>query len=320
MAPGDHREHRRLQQISLGLVGAESDWETRFRPIIGNFKHGRVVAVYAPVPGEAEMLGRETGGAVFYSLRRMIAAGQVQGLLVLESGAISRWAVAMAIEAKLPVYVSAPIDQSQFPCVDQWVAWEEEGAVLVPGAVARATPTALRLRELVATKLGSVREVHITLQQQSPGGRQVIQAIDWCRSLLGSNVSSMERHRTASEDRLVLQCGRTSSPSVQTRTEIDLSGRIGSTDRPSGPDTTAATTTIAFQARVTCAMGEAQLFNERVIHWSTHEERVEEHLESDRSADEVLIDLFLRRAVGGVVPVPSWSDIREARHLWEKAQ
>ena len=32
--------------------------------------------------------------------------------------------------------------------------------------------------------------------------------------------------------------------------------------------------------------------------------------------EQVLLDLFLRRVVGGVVPVPSWADLQAACQLW----
>ncbi len=72
-----------------------------------------------------------------------------------------------------------------------------------------------------------------------------------------------------------------------------------------------------WSIRVQCERGEAHLAGETQILWQTASEKADEQLQSDRTAEQVLLDLFLRRVVGGVVPIPSWAELAEACRLWK---
>ena len=180
---------------------------------------------------------------------------------MLESGWLREWAISLATSLQIPVLVSSPIDDDLPRVASALMNQEAEGAMVVPGTLLRATPAALRLRELVATKLGPILDLKVELPAGTMHDAQVISVIDWCRWLLGSSVSQIERLATAS-------------------------GLVG----------------------------------ESKITWRTELESAEESLETDRPAEQVLLDLFLRRVVGGVVPVPSWADLHAACQLWHSAR
>ena len=135
------RATTRDRTIPLGIVGGGPLWEARYRAAVLALTRGRVAAVFAPQPGDAEALAKETGGQLFLSLRKMIQQPGVKALLILESGWVRDWGVELAIARQMPVFVASPVDEALPRMACTLEKLEAEGAVIVPGALLRATPT-----------------------------------------------------------------------------------------------------------------------------------------------------------------------------------
>ena len=307
------RATKRDRTIPLGIVGGGPAWEARYRAAVLALTRGRVAAVFAPQPGDAEALATETGGQLFHSLRRMIDHPGVKALLIIESGWSRDWAIELATAKQLPVFVASPVDDSLPRVADALAKQEAEGAVIVPGALLRATPATLRLRELVATKLGPIQHMSVDLRGTAGAVDPiVIEVIDWCRSLLQSSVNQIHRTVRPEGETLVVSFGRGSPTHPSIRTEIHLPGlALRETPPMTSPP-------VVFpRVHAQCQSGEAELLGETHICWKTSAESGDETLDADRPAEQVLLDLFLRRVVGGVVPVPSWAELAEACRLWQ---
>ena len=302
----------RDRTIPLGIVGGGPLWEARYRAAVLALTRGRVAAVFATQPGDAEALATETGGQLFHSLRKMIQQPGVKALLILESGWSREWAIELATARQMPVFVASPMDEALPRVAHSLADQEAEGAVIMPGALLRATPTSLRLRELVATKLGPIQHMAVDLMGTAGAGDPiVIEVIDWCRSLLNSAAQQIHRTVQPEGEMLIISCGRRSSTTPLVRTEIRLPGRQLLETPPPSP------ATVFPQVHAQCEHGEADIRSETNIRWKTSSESGDESLEADRPAEQVLLDLFLRRVVGGVVPVPSWAELDEACRLWQ---
>ena len=306
------RATKRDQTIPLGIVGGGPAWEARYRAAVLALTRGRVAAVFSPQPCDGEVLAQETGGQLFHSLRRLISHPGVKALLILESGWSREWAIELATAKQMPVLVASPVDEALPHVVSSLAEQEAEGAVIVPGALLRATPATLRLRELVATKLGRIQYLDVELTMTSTSvDSQVVEVIDWCRSLLNSTVTDLHREDRPEGDTLVMSCGGRSSSTPPLHIEIRLAGAELRGTVPTGLDA-------AFpHVHIQCQHGEAELLSETHIRWKTPTETGHETLENDRPAEQVLLDLFLRRVVGGVVPVPCWAELAEACRLWQ---
>ncbi len=306
------RATKRDQTIPLGIVGGGPVWEARYRAAVLALTRGRVAAVFATQPCDGEILAQETGGQLFHSLRRMIDHPGVKALLVIESGWSRDWAIELATAKQMPVFVASPVDDALPRVAHSLAEREAEGAVIVPGCLLRATPATLRLRELVATKLGPIQ--HIAVDLRGAAGAIdpiVIEVIDWCRSLLNSTVHQIHRSVQPDGETLVVSYGRRSPTTPSVRTEIRLPGLALRETPPTRP-------AAAFPGvHAQCQSGEVELLSETRIQWKTSAESGDETLDADRPAEQVLLDLFLRRVVGGVVPVPSWAELAEACRLWQ---
>ena len=309
------RATKRDQTIPLGIVGGGPLWEARYRAAVLALTRGRVAAVFSPQPSDGEVLAQETGGQLFHSLRRLIGHPGVKALLILESGWSRDWAIELATERQLPVLIANPIDEALPRVAHSLADQEAEGAVIVPGTLLRATPATLRLRELIATKLGSIQFMNVKLTGTPESAHsRAIELIDWCRSMLNSTVSQVHRETRQEGEVLVMSCSRRSTPSASVHTEIRLLSSELQEVAPTSTD-------VAFpHVHIQCERGEAELINETHIHWQTSTETSDETLEGDRPAEQVLLDLFLRRVVGGVVPVPSWADLAEACRLLQSVK
>lgn len=309
------RVTKRDQTIPLGIVGGGSAWEARYRAAVLALTRGRVAAVFSPQPCDAEVLAQETDGQLFHSLRRLISHPGVKALLVLESGWSRDWAIELATARQLPVLVANPIDDALPRVANSLANQEAEGAVIVPGTLLRATPATLRLRELIATKLGPIQSMDVELigALESATSR-TIEMIDWCRSMLNSTVSQVQRESRREGHVLIMSCRRRSTPSTSVQTEIRL------TDSELHEVSPTSTKAAFPQVHIQCERGNAQILSEIHIRWQTSTETSDETLDADRPPEQVLLDLFLRRVVGGVVPVPSWADLAEACRLWQSAK
>ena len=307
---------KRDPTILLALVGGGSAGDDRYHAALASMQRCRVAAVYSPVPTEAETLGTLTGGQVHLSLRQLFQQPHIGAILVLESGWVREWAISLAAAQRIPVFVAAPVDESLWRMGAALTTLEADGAVIVPGSVLRTTPAALRLRELVATKLGPIQELAIEIPAVTamPCGEAepvtmngtealMISVIDWCRSLLSSTVSEIDCESTPEGQVFVMSCGRRSPVSPTVRTTLRVLPEPGQ-----------------LIARVRCQRGEAVLSGESHISWQSGEESDDESLTGDRPPEQVLLDLFLRRVVGGVVPVPSWADLQAACELWGRGR
>lgn len=285
--------------IPLGIVGGGADWAKPYWPAIAALKRGRVVAAYSSQRDEADLLGQALATPRFLSLREMLRKTQLGALLILDTGVSRDWAVQLAAERQIPAFVASPIDDHLPARIAQLADQEVEGLSLIPGLTLRMTPASLRLRELIATRLGPVQR--ILIERHPTSGPHLISVIDWCRSIIGSVTSHIERSACDQVESWQLQCGRRSPLAPMVISEIVHSG----------------VNPHPWSIRVQCERGEAHLAGETQIHWQTTSEKAEEQLQSDRTAEQVLLDLFLRRVVGGVVPIPSWAELAEACRLWK---
>ena len=138
------RVTKRDQTIPLGIVGGGPIWEARYRAAVLALTRGRVAAVFSPQPCDAEVLAQETGGQLFQSLRRMIDHPGVKALVIIESGWSRDWAIELAAKRQLPVFVASPLDEVLPRVAEALAEQEAEGAVIVPGALLRATPRSMR--------------------------------------------------------------------------------------------------------------------------------------------------------------------------------
>ncbi len=175
---------------------------------------------------------------------------------------------------------------------------ELTSTLMMPALFARWMPSTLRLRELTASKVQSIESLTL-MGHFIPGQCEELQIIDWCLNVIQSECVSVR----SSPDAKMLEL----SFRRQQRNGTPVTATI-----------TAAPPTVPYlpaeglisRCEIQCRAGNLLLTGPHDIQWQLSDGPVEtESLHSDRTAEERMFDLFGRRVVGGVVPVPDVADL-----------
>ena len=310
--------------IRVGVIGAGPGWAGEHRPALAAVA-GRVraVAVHDAVPLRADQLAAELGAKAVGGLLELARRGDVRAVLLCDPAWWGPAAVDLLLDAGKPVLAAGPAD----PRDDRWGAVAARaaslGAVVVPDLSMRFRPGTLRLRELVATTLGPVRSVAVVAPLPDPSPLQVaygqaaradrfVKLADWCAHLLPFPA----REVAATADPLT-------GPAT-----VELRGEPGAAVTADGRGGPGATLTLApaadlagdaalVKATVRCESGTATLTGPDLLAAAPDGRPAdeEEDLSVERTGFAVLLDLFLRRAVGGLLPAPDLSDLLSAHAL-----
>ncbi|WP_437206355.1 hypothetical protein [Planctomicrobium sp. SH664] len=177
--------------------------------------------------------------------------------------------------------------------------------LVMPELAHRWARSTLRLRELTATQLGAIEQMEVVcrLPAETPFPR--LMAIDWCCNVMQSEARSVES--STNGEQLVIRFRR------MNREGRPVSVRLTIEDGP-------LTKFPICGSEVTCRHGRIHITGEETLEWQTGRGVEKESLTSDRSAEDVMIDLFGRRLAGGLVPVPDIGDVVRAQALLQAAE
>ena len=95
--------------------------------------------------------------------------------------------------------------------------------------------------------------------------------------------------------------------------------RLNAASDPVAANAKSDSSVLELHAHVQCLKGSAWLTNPDQVKWESADESKTESLASDRPDVEVMLDLFTRRVVGGLIPVPTLEDLLRAHQLIETA-
>lgn len=299
--------------ISLGLVGVGPVWEQRYRSAVRRLSHRLAIrAVHDAVSGRAQLAAHESNAEVCTGLKQLLDHPALDGLLVLDTSWYGVAPAFWACERQRPALVASHPASS--PCDWQHLheAAQQHSVMLVPELAWRFQPSTVRLRELIASRLGPVRSLRIRVHsghaQEDQHFRQSMAfAIDWCgfvsRQNLGGLIGARE---SGAQQRYLLEF------------QPDIRGRQLDPAEISIPVMEAAesTTKCGFQAEIDCEHGSAFLHDSVRINWNVAgETSICEELGSERTEEEVMLDQFCRRLVGGLIPTASIQDLALAWSL-----
>ena len=190
----------------------------------------------------------------------------------------------------------------------------------MPAFPRRCTPASNRLQELMATQLGRPLRAEIAIApaslqavpfatesdfggQTPPPPDPLLEWSDWCHYLFRAVPQQVTRRADGQGMRLDFPPLAPSSSPQDTRVaELSLCPTAPVADRPT-----------LDEVRLHCERGEARLLGPTTIEWTADGKQQSEELTAERTETEVLLDHFCRRAVGGLIPVPSLEDLMRAR-------
>ncbi len=331
------RPRNRRGQIAVGLVGAGSMWERRYKAAVGRLSDRLAVrVVYDAVLAKAQLVAAELRAEAVSGLRQLFERSDLQAILVLDPAWYDLYPAELACEYHKPVFLAGSLGDNRVALESLHECAIENETLLMTEFSRRYTPATNRLRELIATRLGAARQVsvdalvplpqaHGPLPGQASERDYLAGLMDWCHYITGRVPTSLSAGPVAGSEQ--------GSPDwkISLGFRPDANGKPATsallTLRPSRGSSPESSTTDSEEwpfprHEVVCDHGRAIISAASEIGWQngTQELIGPEHLTAERSDAEVMLDQFTRRILGGLVPVADLHDVCRALRLVEVAE
>lgn len=187
-------------KLRVGLIGLGDAWEQRHRPALRTLADRfEVKAVCDQVGHRARLAAAEFGVDTVDGFRTLTCREDIDAVLMLAPQWYGSLPVLSACEAGKAVYFGGglQLEPDEAERIRQKV--EQSGIAFMAEFVRRQSPATLRLKELLATRLGTPRLLfcHHRLPiserpNHSPGSRgqrtlfqELVELVDWCRYVVG---------------------------------------------------------------------------------------------------------------------------------------
>lgn len=282
-------------RITLGVIGLTSEWFEDLEPRIRSNARLTVATMFEEPVARKRLLSRQERLKVTGAVQGMLRTPGLRAVLCCRLGWRGAQMVRQVLERGLPLYLSAGAVAELDGQADKLLPQiEEAGGLVCPDLSWRYTPATLRLRELVATRLGPCRTIDMEVPEMSPAWLRA--ACDWSLLVSGAR-GEFKGDRAAGA--VHLELGKT-----DVRISVLESPIEDAAAKPPRP-----------LWRIECERGRAVLTGETHIAWQTEEDCHTEDLRDERSRLDVNLDLFFRRVAGGLIPTPSLTDVARTETL-----
>ncbi len=304
-------------KLRVGLIGLGDAWQQRHAPALRTLSDRfEVRAVCDQVCHRAEQAAAEFKAATVEGYRALVRREDVDAVLMLSPQWYGALPVLAACEAGKAVYCAAGLDlePDEARLVKQRV--EQTGIAFLAEFPRRQAPATIRLRELLATRLGAPRLIfchrriavppakcHLTgCSPQHSAIRDLIELVDWCRYVVDREptwVTGYMHHTgppSPAEDyqMMTLDFSERSSPGTGPVAQISC-GRYIPADWKE-----AVSYRPLADLQVACANGIAFVDLPASLVWFDEAGRRQESLDSERPVGEQLLSQF-HRAVTSLV-------------------
>jgi predicted dehydrogenase len=201
-------------KLRIGLIGLGDAWQTRHRPALRVLQDRfDVRAIFSTVSKLAENSAAEFQADAVDGYRALMSRGDIDAVLILERSWLGWLPVLAACESGKAVYWAGDLDFD--PHRDRGVREQIEasGVAFMTEFPRRFAPATLRLKELIATRLGAPklifchrrllgneRDTTRTDTEFNLVEQELVELVDWCRYVVGrepSEVSCVSHASTA---------------------------------------------------------------------------------------------------------------------------
>jgi predicted dehydrogenase len=182
-------------KLRVGIVGLGDAWETHHRPaLLGLADRFEVRAICAEVAVRAERAAREFDALALDGFRALLTREDVDAVMLLEPDWVGALPILAACDAGKAIYSTTALhtDPNQSASIKQRV--ESSGVSFMAEFSRRHAPATLRLKELIATKLGEPRLLfcHHRFGDEDRNGKlrrishqqavicDMMELVDWC--------------------------------------------------------------------------------------------------------------------------------------------
>jgi len=193
-------------KLRVGLVGLGNSWEVRHRAALRALSDRfEVRAVCEPVAHRAQIAAREFNAAPIDGFRALCEREDIDAVLILSGQWFGALPILAAAEHGKAVYCAAALDFDLDLARRIQSRVQESGIAFVAEFPRRQAPATIRLKELIATRLGAPRLLFChqrtpceragskNFQNRAPVSHkhEMVELIDWCRYVVGRDPTTV---------------------------------------------------------------------------------------------------------------------------------
>jgi predicted dehydrogenase len=187
-------------KLRVGVVGIGPLWESRHLPAIRALSDRfDVRAVCDPVQHRAQQAARQLNASLHDGFRALTARDDVDAVLLLSPQWFGPLPIYAACDAGKAIYCAAALELKDDEAAVLRDRVREAGVAFMAEFPCRLSPATLRLKELIATRLGTPRILFCnrrrTIEVSGEHGTRceldMVELIDWCRYVVDAEPSSL---------------------------------------------------------------------------------------------------------------------------------
>ena len=188
-------------KLGIGVVGLGPAWDTRHRPALRALADRfEVKAICDPVRRRAEQAAPELDARACDSFRTVAFSEDVDAIMLLSAPWFGALPILAACDAGKAVYCGTALDLEGEEATKVRERVQQSGVAFMAEFPNRLAPPTLRLKELIATRLGKPRLLFCHQRTRADraakprplaGMRDLIAMIDWCRYVVGAEPTSL---------------------------------------------------------------------------------------------------------------------------------
>lgn len=298
-------------KLRVGLVGLGESWHQRHRPALFALRDRfEVKGVCDEVSLLAEQAAREFSAPAVDGYRALVARDDIDAILILSPQWFGALPVLAACDAGKAVYCTSALEVDPASARLICSRVEETGITFMAELPRRHAPATIRLKELIATRLGAPRLLFCHHRQPVARGtgprlrptyqqyvtRALMEQVDWCRYVVGIEPTSVVgighagRDKEGEDDYQMMSVDFSQSGSWGTGAVAQIS--CGHYIPGHWPEAISFRPPAALQ--VCCEQGIAFVDLPETLTWFDSAGRHQESLESERPVGEQMLMLFHR--------------------------
>ncbi|MEZ6153127.1 MAG: Gfo/Idh/MocA family oxidoreductase [Pirellulaceae bacterium] len=331
-------------RLRLGLIGLSSDWQYRHFPALRRLQDRfEVCGVYSSVSAFSESVAREFDAQRFDGFREMLSSDCIDAIMMLESDWYGIAPLVAACDYGKAIYCGSEVDFDPQRAAHLKQLVDGAGVAFMAEFPRRYAPASLRLKELIATRLGQPQILFchrrltcnnddVQRNRRSLSGRadrELMELIDWCCFIVGRGPQSIQSvfHHAHQPDTafstgkaatdyqsLSLDLSAKGAPRNSTIAQISCGAYIP----PAWQEAIAFRPPAAVQ--VCCEKGLAFVDLPNSLIWFDEAGRHQESLESEMAVGQQLLTQFHRAVTSLVRKMGDLEDVYLSLRLLQAAR
>lgn len=288
------------RSVSIGLIGVPRDRIDETATALLRQPRLQLTQVYDPCWKTAEGFAGRIVADVAPSIRELLRC--CRGVIVGNAGWLGDLPLRWSIQQQHPLLAlgSTLLGMEESLLEELHRLNSSQGTLVMPDLLHRWCPSTIRLRELTATRIGAVESLSVEYHQPSLKTPLLTSVVDWCGNVIQSQVLEVRPAEASDAVRLLFRRRAQSGEPVWA--DVRCTADAGDPLFP-------------LSAKVRCRHGSAEVHGAQELSWRIGHSVSRESLTQDRSAWDLMFDLFGRRLAGGIVPVPDLADVRTALRI-----